>query len=113
MRSNARATPAFRRRAPTREPYDVVLLVCEGTKTEPNYLKEARFTYKLSSVNIDIRQPPRSDPLSIINFAIAQLQADCDYNRGYCVFDRDQHANFDEAIRRAEQSELSNSGRLF
>jgi hypothetical protein len=103
----------YRRRNPTREPYDVVLPVCEGSKTEPNYFKEARLAYQLSSLNIQIRQPPCNDPLTIVNFAIEQLTRDLDYNRAYCVFDRDQHASFDQAIRRAEESEVGTARRLF
>jgi hypothetical protein len=103
----------YRRRGPTREPYDVVLLACEGSKTEPNYFKEAGVAYQLSSLNIQIRQPPGNDPLKIVEFAIDELARDSDYNRAYCVFDRDQHSNFDQAIRRAEESEHGRVGRLF
>jgi hypothetical protein len=114
MRSQRREPQrSFARRAPTREPYDVVLIACEGTKTEPNYFKAARSAYRLSSVNIYIREPPGSDPSSIVNFAIEELRHDADYDRVYCVFDRDQHANFDEAMRRAEQSEFAKAERLF
>jgi hypothetical protein len=90
----------------------VVLVVCEGSKTEPNYLQGLRIARRLSSVNIRIVPPPGGDPLTIVNFAIRQLQADAEYDRGYCVFDRDQHATFDQAIRRVARSELGRQGRL-
>lgn len=111
MRASVRST--YRRRGPTREPYDVVLLVCEGRKTEPNYFKEARLAYRLSSVNIQIQQPPGNDPLTIVEFAIVELERDPDYNRAYCVFDRDEHSNFEQAIRRAEGSQVYKSGKLY
>jgi hypothetical protein len=110
MRSRARGR--FSRRDPVREPYDVVLIVCEGSKTEPNYLQGLRVARRLSSVNIRIVPPPGGDPLVIVNFAISQLEADAEYDRGYCVFDRDQHISFDAAIRRAARSELGREGRL-
>src|SRR6266496_1070865 len=113
MRATARPSASFRRRAPRRDPYDVVLLACEGSKTEPNYLREARLVYRLSSLNIQIQQPPGNDPLTIVNFAISQLEADPDYNRAYCVFDRDDHPNFAQAIRRADEYERNNTGKLF
>jgi hypothetical protein len=113
MRSQQRQWPAFRRRAPVREPYDVVLIVCEGRKTEPNYLEGLRVAYRLSSVNIRVIQPPRSDPVSIVNFAIEQMREDQEYDRGYCVFDRDNHANFVRAIRMLNISDLGRRGKLW
>ena len=102
----------FSRRGPVREPYDVVLIVCEGSKTEPNYLQGLRVARKLSSVNIRIVPPPSSDPLAIVEFAIRQLETDTDYNRGYCVFDRDQHPRFHAAMARVARSKLGREGRL-
>jgi len=32
-----RRPESYRRLSPQREPYDYVLIVCEGEKTEPNY----------------------------------------------------------------------------
>jgi hypothetical protein len=83
-----------------------------GTKTEPNYLKELRLAYRLSSVNIQIQAPPGSDPLSVVKFAIQQLNRDSDYNRAYCVFDRDQHTTFDQAVDRAQTSKFGKEGKL-
>ncbi|MBN1547133.1 MAG: hypothetical protein JW902_10780, partial [Syntrophaceae bacterium] len=51
-RRKARKADALRRETQKREPYDVVLIVCEGSKTEPNYLQELRDTLKLSTANV-------------------------------------------------------------
>lgn len=110
MRSRARER--FSRRGPIREPYDVVLVVCEGSKTEPNYLEGLRVARRLSSVNIRIVPPPGSDPLTIVDFSIRLLKDDPEYDRGYCVFDRNQHATFDAAIRKASRSQFGREGRL-
>jgi len=53
-RRKAKKADALRREAQKREPYDVVLIVCEGDKTEPNYFKELRDAFKLSTANIRI-----------------------------------------------------------
>ncbi len=103
---------AYQRRGPTREPYDVVLIACEGAKTEPNYLNGLRRAFGLSSVNIRILQPPGQDPISIVDFVIAQLDRDREYNRAYCVFDRDGHAGYDEALRRVRDSRYGREGKL-
>jgi RloB-like protein len=76
-------------------------------------LQGLRIAFGLSSVNIRVVPPPGSDPVSIVRFAIREMTADPEYDRGYCVFDRDQHANFDEAIRFVEISDLGRAGRLF
>jgi RloB-like protein len=107
-----RARQRFSRRGPVREPYDVVLVVCEGSKSEPNYLEGLRVARRLSSVNIRIVPPPSSDPTTIANFAIRELEVDAEFDRGYCVFDRDQHATFEVAIRRVARSKFGREGRL-
>lgn len=108
-----KAASDYRRGMPTREPYDVVLIACEGRKTEPNYLKGLRMAYGLSSVNVRVLEPPGQDSLSIVNFAIGQLDRDQEYDRAYCVFDRDGHANFDAAVRLARETKYSVENKLF
>jgi hypothetical protein len=51
-RRSAKRADELRREAQKREPYDVVLIVCEGGKTEPQYLQEIRDAFKLSTANI-------------------------------------------------------------
>jgi RloB-like protein len=112
MASKTRAASAYRRKGPQKEPYDVVLIVCEGTKTEPKYFRGLQHAYTLSSLNVRILPPEGNDPVSVVNFAIRQLQSDGDYDRAYCVFDRDGHANYEEALRLIRESDFGKSGRL-
>lgn len=49
-----RSRKSLKRPGPKREPYDRVLIVCEGEKTEPNYLKEMIAHFQLSSANVAI-----------------------------------------------------------
>src|SRR4051812_2353181 len=100
---------AYRRGGPVREPYDVVLIACEGQKTEPNYLKAFQVVYGLSSVNVRILPPPGNDPLTIVEFAIKEMELDSEYNRAYCVFDRDQHGTYNQALRRIEEYNRGNT----
>ncbi|MBV9829530.1 MAG: RloB domain-containing protein [Alphaproteobacteria bacterium] len=113
MRSqNKRQDTAYSRRRPVREPYARVLIVCEGEKTEPNYLRGLQREQGLSSVNINVVSPPNSDPLSLVRFAIQALTQDPDLDCGYCVFDRDQHANFGQALDLIAKSSLGVAGKL-
>jgi len=102
-----RLAASLKRKKPKKSPYDRVLIVCEGAKTEPNYLKEIRDTYRLNTANIDIcGDECGSDPLSVVNYAISKFRKDLDYDRVYCVIDRDKHTTFDTAIDKLRQTRL-------
>lgn len=107
----ARGPRTPRRTEATREPYDRVLIVTEGTRTEPSYLADLVAHYRLNTANVAVVPSERgSDPgtvvataLSLRDEEVAQRDA---YDRVYCVFDRDGHTNFDAASRRAEAESL-------
>lgn len=90
------------RRKPQREPYAKILIVCEGEKTEPNYFQGAKDHYALNSANIEICSECGSDPISIIKFAKQRCREERDagdaYNKVFCVFDRDAHPNYLQAM---------------
>lgn len=106
-----RTPRSYARRAPSREPYDSVALVCEGRKTEPYYFQGLRAHYRLSNANIVI-VPEGGDPLAIVRRAIEELR-DSALDRAYCVFDQDSHGTYDEALRAIAGHEFGRSGRLF
>ena len=106
-----RPPTSYARRAPEREPYDVVLIVCEGEKTEPYYFEGLRRAWGLSSANIRVRFAGASDPLSLVQFALAEMRSG-DYDRAFCVFDRDTHAGFEQARQQITQSPEGREGKL-
>ncbi|MGX2950723.1 RloB family protein [Ursidibacter sp. B-7004-1] len=88
------------RKKPKIEPYDLVLIVCEGEKTEPFYFQDMIEFEGLSSVNIEIISGKGSDPVSVVKTAkskIKQQEKHLPFNRVYCIIDRDSHANFEQA----------------
>jgi len=97
---------SLKRRGPRREPYDRVLIVCEGSKTEPYYLRELIAHHQLSSANVQIIGDGGAAPISVVDYAIEQFEKDPDYNSVFCVFDRDEHASFDAAIQRVRDKTL-------
>jgi len=97
---------SLQRRKPQREAYDRVLIVCEGAKTEPNYLRELQAHYQLSSANLQITGEGGSAPKSVVDLAIRLFDQDPDYDSVFCVFDRDGHATYDEAIQRIRDKKL-------
>ena len=65
----AKKTKDHQRRIASRQPYDRVLIVCEGQKTEPFYFEELRKYYNLHSTNIKITGNCDSSPTSILKKA--------------------------------------------
>jgi len=45
----------LRRKLKQRASYDRILIVSEGCKTEPNYFREIRQTYRLHTANVEVR----------------------------------------------------------
>lgn len=92
--SSSYAAPDFSRRARQREPYDRVLIVCEGS-TEKYYFEGLVFSLGLSSANIRISPSGnRTDPVQVlrygINLARESHREKDPYQRLYCVFDLDR-----------------------
>jgi hypothetical protein len=116
MARKGRNPNAYARRPPRREPYDSVLIVCEGAKTEPLYFKGLLIAHQLSSANIHVMSADGSDPMSIVSFAEAQMakvEADgVPYDKVFCVFDRNGHAQYNEALRRVASSNAGRAGKL-
>lgn len=105
MPHGGRRPNSYARRAPKREPYDVVLIVCEGSKSEPTYLRSLLKAYRLSNANIHVMSTVGSDPMSIVKFAEKEMaRQPNEYNRAFCVFDRNGHSNYDAALTRIANS---------
>jgi|SRR5579859_295043 len=110
MPRHPRTAASYARRGPQREPYDVVLIVCEGAKTEPHYFEGLKRAWRLSSANIHVQSTNASDPPNLVAYAVQQLKTG-GYDRVFCVFDRDSHAGFDQALNEIAQSEEGQGGR--
>jgi len=74
-----------------------VLIVCEG-KTEQAYFNAFRQKLRLSGlsgISIEIpKDPGGTSPKNLLNYAKKAYSKDNDYDRLYCVFDRDLHATY-------------------
>lgn len=101
------------RRKSIRKPYDKVLIVCEGSKTEPLYFQELVDYYEIHSANVKISGECGSDPLSVVNhgFELYRQEKQSEsgrFDRVYCVFDRDTHPTYKKALERLEELKPSN-----
>ena len=113
MSRSGRRPNSYARRGPQKEPYDLVLIVCEGEKSEPAYFKGLRIRYRLSSANVHVMSADGTDPMSIVTFAENEIARAADkYDKAFCVFDRNGHANYDEAVARIDNSPNGRAGKL-
>lgn len=93
----------IQRQSAKKAPYERVLIVCEGEKTEPLYFQELVDYYKLSTINIHISGDCGSDPVSVVNhgfelFKNGKNAPEGQFDRVYCVIDRDGHTNYKQAL---------------
>lgn len=80
-----------------------MLIVCEGEKTEPLYFKGLKNYYKLNSANIEIcGKECDNNPLKIVRHAedvyTRKKNVGYAFDKVYCVFDKDGHADYKNAI---------------
>lgn len=98
----AKSAKGLQRRDARREAYAKVLIVCEGEKTEPHYFQGLRNHYGLNTANIEVCGECGSDPNSVLQFAKQRYREEKDagdaFDRVYCVFDKDAHANYNQAL---------------
>ena len=89
------------RKVNTRQVRQRFLIVCEGEKTEPNYFRSFRVPKDV--IQIDIKGVGEN-PSKLVESAKELNQQD-DYDRVWCVFDRDDWPaqDFNNAIKNAEK----------
>ena len=90
------------RKAKSRYGGDTVLLVCEGTQTEPNYLMELKEYLEIDQAAIDIIPSTGSAPSSVVKYAKEEIERACakgnPYAKVYCVIDKDTHLSYASAL---------------
>jgi hypothetical protein len=104
----------YKRQEAKRSIRNIVLIVCEGKKTEPNYFRAFPTKEELISVEV---YPGERCKSSLVEYAI-ELKKDAErnnkpYNTIWCVFDRDAYPcdpkdknNFNKAIILAKKNEI-------
>lgn len=103
----ARQKKQLERKLSKRASYDRILIVSEGSKTEPNYFKEIRAAHRLQTANVEV-QPGElgTEPLQVVQYAKSlfengdrhrQIQARA-FEQVYAVFDRDDHRTYFDTL---------------
>ncbi|MEZ9536555.1 RloB family protein [Vibrio lentus] len=105
-RSKARKDRNLKREASSKKEYEKFLIVSEDTKSSVYYLQEAVLHYRIHTANFSIVGLGR-DPLDIVDDAEARYNKERDshlpdYDKVYCVFDRDSFTRYYNAIAKVD-----------
>lgn len=95
----------LRRRPPARNVNKTILIVCEGAKTEPYYLREMVRDYGIHG-EVEVTGNCGSAPISVVDKAIELFGEAPRYDFVYCVFDRDTHSTFKDAVAKVRGHQL-------
>jgi hypothetical protein len=91
----SRDSGSFKRSDARFKPQPRVLVLCEDTKSSKTYLEDASIYFRSYAV-VEFAHCGRTDPLGIVQAAIGRQN---DFEVVHCVIDRDNHQNFDPALR--------------
>jgi hypothetical protein len=97
-----------------RPPYDRVLIVSEGKKTEPLYFDDIRKKNRIPSAHISVLHSDYgTQPRQVVDFAEAKFLETKEFEWVFAVFDRDDHGTYHDALARAKalDKKLKNSER--
>lgn len=105
----------LRRRRPSRQPLPRILIVCEGTRTEPGYFQGMR--HLLRSL-VELEVSPGGTPKTLVERAVEMKKAaereskrsadrNLLYDEVWCVFDIDEHPFVPEAREQAGANKIS------
>lgn len=102
-RRKAKRISDLARKKANKSPYKRVLLVCEGTTTEIMYFQSLIDHLRLSTARIEVVPAPSSCPLSNVSHSRDRLESG-DWDLVFCVFDKDQHSKYDQALELLKSS---------
>jgi RloB-like protein len=100
------------RPVPTRTANKTILIVCEDSKSSPDYFKKFRKKLHLDSVTVEVcGEECGSAPMSVVDFAkekkLEATSTICDdYDEIFCVVDVDEHPSLKDAIQKARDNGL-------
>lgn len=104
------------RKAGKRQPFERLLIVCEGEKTEPLYLEEIRCAFRLATAHVQVwPSADGTEPLQVVDYAQRLFfegdrakAIDCrGFDRVIAVFDRDDHTTYHPALAKLKTLNLA------
>lgn len=101
MRDNSpkmRQARRIERKRGERPPYPRILMVCEG-ETEKLYFEDIRRDYRITSANWAVMPSEYgTGPEKVVGFAEHKARSEKKWDEVYCIFDRDEHVHYRQAL---------------
>lgn len=114
-RRKARASAELVRQRQARAQSPRCLIVCEGSKTEPQYLSELRDIWGIAHTHVSIQRSRGASPDQVVRNAESLYDDDAklgdSYDQVFCVFDRDEHSTFRSAVQQIR--DMTSAGKPF
>jgi hypothetical protein len=108
-----RSISDYRRTRGNKTPGKVVVIVCEGQKTEPNYFNALRQKYRLSNLDVKI-VADQGAPISVVKCAADEIDEKKKFGESvdeiWCVFDTEnpnENPSLRDAIEKARSAKFS------
>ncbi|SFQ30900.1 Helix-turn-helix domain of resolvase [Geopseudomonas sagittaria] len=104
----ARQQKDLQRKQGQRASHDRILIVTEGSKTEPLYFQEIRAVYRLNTASVEVRHSAHGPaPIQVVEYDHELFLQGNRHNRiqpkafeqVYAVFDRDEHPSYAAALQ--------------
>jgi hypothetical protein len=106
----ARSINDYHRRPGHKSPEKVIVIVCEGEQTEPNYFRALRQKFRLSNVNVQV-VPGKGAPINVVKCAIDEKKKlDEPTDEVWCVLDTENpinNATLIVAIEKAKKNQIN------
>ena len=100
----ARKNAELERQKKERSQIKRYLIVCEGTKTEPFYLKDLTDDLGIRPSSVRIAQNDGPSPDRVVAHGMTLYEEDAktgdSFDQVFCVFDRDKHSTYADAVQR-------------
>ena len=106
----ARQHADLKRKQNQRASYDRILIVSEGSKTEPLYFNEIRMAHRIGTANVEVQHSNLgTSPIQVVQYAKQLFEKGdwnkriqpCAFEKIFAVFDRDDHPSYFAALQLA------------
>jgi hypothetical protein len=106
----SRSINDYRRNQGSKSPRKMVIIVCEGRETEPNYFSAVRQKFRLSTLNVKV-VADQGAPISVVNSAIDEKKkVDEPTDEIWCIFDTEnpnENPSLHAAIEKARKARIN------
>jgi RloB-like protein len=104
----ARRAAKLARKQGKRPAYVRILIVCEGSKTEPLYLDDIRQQLRIPTAHIKVIPSTNgTQPRQVVDCAEQTFLSSKNFDLVIAVFDRDDHSTYHDALSRAKALDLT------